>query len=97
MPRESLGHIRCHILNNAVIENMFGEINEETGFFETELFVDTFDLNNSSAPRDWVNTKIGVAVYAGIEQTGIPKDKWVYYPSDFARKHFDFPEKVPMG
>ena len=83
-------------LQSAIVEDHDAE-ETEGGFFEQEITVPEHEFMMSKDRRGLVNVKIGTVLVNCVQHTKLSKEYWVYLPSDFARKHFNFPAEVKMG
>lgn len=88
-----IGHLRSRI-----VEIHKPKLPAEGGYMEMPIHVENTAIERSGAPWSFVSREIAVHLQQAILDTGIPREMWIFQPSDEAKKAFnlDF-DATPMG
>lgn len=88
-----IGHLRT-----GVIEKQEPNSPLEGGFFEIEIRVPKPDIEASGAPWSFVAKEIGVHLAQAMQDTTVPRNFWMFYPTTEAQKMFNLPtDAIAMG
>lgn len=87
-----LGHIRSKILE----KREQGQKNE-MGVFEMPVSVDLSKVQRSGAPWSYCAKEIAVHLVQAMVDTKLPRDLFVFEPSQKAQKMFNLPPQMPLA
>lgn len=71
-------------------------IEEETGYIESELRIDKKVIEKEPDKRGYINRRIALHLRGVMERTQTPMEIWDFSPSPEIRKLLNFPEAIPF-